>query len=154
MSDKEKHYNIFTKIIGKKNSIIFIDHLYEYCLEYSENNNCEFLLDEIINTKISFFEEIMKNDNYLKLSIKNKSIDPNKICYMKQEDIQPEKYKNIIERKQLEEFRKNNQATSNAFTCKKCGEKKCQVTQKQTRSGDEPATTYVTCMECGYLFKF
>ena len=30
----------------------------------------------------------------------------------------------------------------------------CQVTQKQTRSGDEPATTFVECIECGFMFKF
>ena len=154
MSDKDKNYKIFTKIIGKKNSTIFVDHLYTYCNEYAENNNCQFLLDEIIQTKISFFQEIMTNDNFIKDSIKNKSIDPSKICYMNQEDIEPNKYKHILEKRELEEYRKNNQATSDAFKCKKCGERRCQVTQKQTRSGDEPATTYVECMECGFMFKF
>lgn len=154
MSDKEKNYKFFTKILGKKNSTIFVDHLYTYCNEYAENNNCQFLLDEIIQTKVSFFQEIMTNDNFIKESIKNKTIDPSKICYMNQEDIEPSKYKQILEKRELEEYRKNNQATSNAFKCKKCGERRCQVTQKQTRSGDEPATTYVECMECGYTFKF
>ena len=111
-------------------------------------------MDEITNTKISFFLEILNKNNYLKDSIKDKKIDPSMVCYMGQEEIEPSKYKHIMEKKELEEYRINNQATSNAFKCKKCGERKCQVTQKQTRSGDEPATTYVTCMECGYLFKF
>ena len=154
MSDKENNYKLFSKILGKKNSTIFVDNLYNYCNEYAENNNCIFLLDEIIQTKISFFNEIMINSDYLKDSIKNKIIDPAKICYMNQEDIEPDKYKQILEKRELEEYRKNNQATSDAFKCKKCGERRCQVTQKQTRSGDEPATTYVECMECGYMFKF
>lgn len=154
MSSKEENYKIFSKIMGKKNSTIFVDNLYNYCNEYAENNNCIFLLDEIVQTKISFFKEIMTKNDYLLNSIKDKKIDPSKLCYMNQEDIEPDKYKQILEKRELEEYRKNNQATSDAFKCKKCGERRCQVTQKQTRSGDEPATTYVECMECGYMFKF
>ena len=154
MSDIENNYKIFSKFLGKKNSTIFVDSLYNYCNEYAENNNCLFLLDDIIQTKISFFNEIMSKSDYLKDSIKNKKMDPSKLCYMNQEDIEPDKYKQILEKRELEEYRKNNQATSDAFKCKKCGERRCQVTQKQTRSGDEPATTYVECMECGYMFKF
>lgn len=154
MSSKEENYKIFSKIMGKKNSTIFVDNLYNYCNEYAENNNCIFLLDEIVQTKISFFKEIMTKNDYLLNSIKDKKIDPSKLCYMNQEDIEPDKYKQILEKRELEEYRKNNQATSDAFKCKKCGERRCQVTQKQTRSGDEPATTFVECMECGFLFKF
>lgn len=154
MTSSDININNFEKILGKKNSKIFIENLYLFCNEYAENNNCIFLLDEIIQTKITFFEDIMTKDNYLKDSIKNKTIDPAKLCYMNQEDLEPNKYKNIIEKKKLEEYRRNNQATSDAFKCKKCGESRCQVTQKQTRSGDEPATTFVECMECGFLFKF
>ena len=73
---------------------------------------------------------------------------------MNKEELEPDKYKHILDKKKLEEYRKNNQATSNAFKCNKCGESRCQVTQKQTRSGDEPATTFVECMECGFMFKF
>lgn len=154
MTEKNDYYKTFSKILGKKNSTIFVDHLYKYCNDYAENNNCLFLLDEIISTKINLFLELFNKNDFLKSEIKKKHIDVSQICYLKQEDIDPEKYKSILEKKELEEYRRNNQATSDAFKCKKCGERKCQVTQKQTRSGDEPATTYVECMECGFLFKF
>ena len=146
--------SIFGKYMSKKNLPIFNQHIIDYCKEYSIENNCEFLLQEIIDTKVSYFLELFKKDDYLKDLIKKKEIDVSKICYLKKEYLEPDKYKHIIEKKELEAFRKNNQATSNAYKCKKCGESKCQVTQKQTRSGDEPATTFVECMECGYLFKF
>ena len=154
MTDKDSHIKQFAKLIGKKNSTKLVDHIYAYCSEYAENNNCVFLEEDIRQTKISFFLEVMTKNDYIKDSIKDKSIDPSKVCYMNQEDIEPNKYKHILEKRELEEYRKNNQATSDAFKCKKCGERKCQVTQKQTRSGDEPATTYVECIECGYMFKF
>jgi len=154
MTEKNDYYKIFEKILSKKKSTIFVDHLYEYCNDYAENNNCLFLLDDIINTKANLFLELFNKNDFLKSEIKKKNIDVSQICYLKQEDMDPEKYKSFLEKKELEEYRRNNQATSDAFKCKKCGERKCQVTQKQTRSGDEPATTYVECMECGFLFKF
>lgn len=40
------------------------------------------------------------------------------------------------------------------FKCKKCGSKKTTYYQLQTRSADEPMTTYVTCMECDNRWKF
>lgn len=35
------------------------------------------------------------------------------------------------------------------FVCERCGERKTQYTQLQTRSADEPATTFFYCLECG-----
>jgi transcription elongation factor S-II len=33
--------------------------------------------------------------------------------------------------------------------CGKCGKKNCTYNQLQTRSADEPMTTFVMCNECG-----
>lgn len=43
---------------------------------------------------------------------------------------------------------------SDMFKCGKCGKKNCTYTQLQTRSADEPMTTFVFCMECGNRWKF
>lgn len=40
------------------------------------------------------------------------------------------------------------------FTCSKCKGKNCTYTQVQTRSADEPMTTFVLCNECGNRWKF
>lgn len=45
-------------------------------------------------------------------------------------------------------------ATTDAFKCGKCGKRKCAYTQAQTRSADEPMTTFVTCMNCNNRWKF
>lgn len=34
------------------------------------------------------------------------------------------------------------------FTCPKCRKSNCNFYQKQTRSADEPMTTFITCLEC------
>jgi transcription elongation factor S-II len=43
---------------------------------------------------------------------------------------------------------------STQLTCGKCGQKKVSYTQAQTRSADEPMTTFCTCMNCGNRWKF
>ena len=40
------------------------------------------------------------------------------------------------------------------FTCGKCKSKKTTYTQAQTRSADEPMTTFVTCLNCDHRWKF
>jgi len=39
--------------------------------------------------------------------------------------------------------------SSSEFKCRKCKSEKTSVSQAQTRSADEPMTTFVTCLECG-----
>jgi len=43
---------------------------------------------------------------------------------------------------------------SQEFRCGKCGQKKVAYSQAQTRSADEPMTTFCTCMNCGNRWKF
>merc|ERR1711983_708389 len=38
--------------------------------------------------------------------------------------------------------------------CGKCGKRNCTYNQLQTRSADEPMTTFVMCNECGNRWKF
>ncbi|KAN0093618.1 transcription elongation factor s-ii [Hyaloscypha variabilis] len=43
---------------------------------------------------------------------------------------------------------------SDALRCGKCGQKKVSYTQAQTRSADEPMTTFCECTVCGNRWKF
>lgn len=42
---------------------------------------------------------------------------------------------------------------SDLFTCEKCNSRRCTYIQLQTRSADEPMTTFITCLECNYRWK-
>lgn len=44
--------------------------------------------------------------------------------------------------------------TTDQFKCGRCGQRKCTYYQMQTRSADEPMTTYVTCVNCNNHWKF
>jgi len=66
------------------------------------------------------------------------------------------------ERKELKEIQQEarrgdrhmRDATCTMFTCFKCGQNKTTYFQLQTRSADEPMTTFVTCCHCGNHWKF
>ncbi|KAK7047744.1 transcription elongation factor TFIIS [Paramarasmius palmivorus] len=46
------------------------------------------------------------------------------------------------------------QAETDAFQCARCKQRKCRYRQAQTRSADEPMTTFVTCINCGNKWRF
>ena len=44
-------------------------------------------------------------------------------------------------------------ASTDTFNCRKCHSNQCTYYQMQTRSADEPMTTFVTCINCGNRWK-
>ena len=47
----------------------------------------------------------------------------------------------------------NMMAATDQFKCYKCKKRKCTYYEMQTRSADEPMTTFVTCLSCGNRWK-
>jgi DNA-directed RNA polymerase subunit M/transcription elongation factor TFIIS len=118
--------------------------------EYAAINDTPFLADSIYDTKL---EEII--NALCKLPELIKTIeDAEKIAFLRPDELNPDNYEKLLKKKEIEEYKKNDVKSSSAFKCSKCKKSKCSVTQKQTRAGDEPATTFVTCLECGYQFSF
>ena len=153
MTTKNENDKFFTSKLGKIKSKKFIEEVSKFAKKYSEENDCLFLLDNIFETKLDEFKDLFEKSNYLCKSVKNNSILLSDLCYLSPEELNPDKYKDILNKKEIEEFRKNNKGTTDAFTCKKCKCKKSVVSERQTRAGDEPATLFVTCTECGYCFR-
>ena len=84
------------------------------------------------------------------------NIKSQEIAFMTHQEICPEKWKKLIEDKKVRDKQKyepNIEASTDNFTCNKCKSKKCTYYQLQTRSADEPMTTFVTCLECGKRWK-
>jgi len=153
---REKTKTSFGKIISNELINKIEDSIYKFSIDYATVNETPYLLEQIYDTKDDEILKLVKdieNDSFLK-NLKNGKINCDKIAFMSPDELNPDKYDKIMKKKSLEEYKKNNQATSNVFECRKCKNRKCQVVQRQTRAADEPATTIVTCMECGYEFSF
>jgi len=83
-------------------------------------------------------------------------IKPYELAFMRPEEIFPERWQPLLERKsKMDEYKytKRTEIATDLFRCGKCKERKCTFYQLQTRSADEPMTTFVTCINCGNRWK-
>lgn len=97
----------------------------------------------------------LKNPELLQ-NIRNGEIVPQSIAFMTHQELNPARWKILIEQKikrDASKFTNNIQASTDMFTCKKCKSKRCTYYELQTRSADEPATIFVTCLDCGKHWK-
>ena len=88
--------------------------------------------------------------------IVNKEVKSHEIAFMSHQELRPDLWDELLELKKIKDenkFKPNIEASTDDFTCGKCKSKKCTFYQLQTRSADEPMTTFVTCLDCGNRFK-
>lgn len=97
----------------------------------------------------------LKNKNLL-LRLQTDDISPQILAYMTHQEMNEERWKTLLEQKMKRDankFTTNIQARTDMFTCRKCKSKRCTYYELQTRSADEPATIFVTCLDCGKNWK-
>lgn len=97
----------------------------------------------------------LKNPSFLN-RIKNGEVTPFNIASMTHQEMNPSQWKTLIEQKVIRDANKYTnhiQASTDMFTCKKCKSKRCTYYELQTRSADEPATIFITCLDCGKNWK-
>jgi len=144
----------------KKINLIFDDNeiskkiensIFIFSENYANNNDVLFLINDIYETKCNEIQQYFNKNDNLSESIKSNKLDPSNIGNMKPEEFDPDKYENIINKKKLEE--NDNIPGSSIFKCPKCKKSNCEISTKQTRSGDEAPSTFVQCLECGYKFR-
>tara|TARA_Y100000591_G_C21853830_1_gene713505 strand:+ start:9050 stop:9571 length:522 start_codon:yes stop_codon:yes gene_type:complete len=89
--------------------------------------------------------------------IKTKKMKPRELTYMTHQEIN----RNIWDKLIQEKIKRDKNITSDSlsastdeFKCYKCKQRKCTYYQLQTRSADEPMTTFITCLNCGNKWKF
>ncbi|KAG0689916.1 RNA polymerase II elongation factor [Pichia californica] len=95
-----------------------------------------------------------KNNQQLRDNILDGTILPSKLINMTSQELAPESLK-----KELESLHQKNlfdaqgavekRAVTDRFVCGKCKKREVSYYQMQTRSADEPLTTFCTCEKCG-----
>jgi transcription elongation factor S-II len=88
--------------------------------------------------------------------IQSEAIQAHTVAFMTHQEMRPDKWKELIEEKakrDINKFETNVEASTDTFTCRKCKQNKCTYYQMQTRSADEPSTTFVQCLNCGCRWK-
>ena len=95
-----------------------------------------------------------KNADFVLEKLESGEFLPDKLVYMKPEELYPVLWEKILLNVKLRDERiermtkEENQSGTDLFKCGKCKKSNCTYYQMQTRSADEPMTTFVTCLNC------
>lgn len=148
----------------KMNSIIYSTNLeigiFNYCLKEASQKKIirkwenPYFVEIYIDRFRSIFMNLQKTD--LLNNIEEKKIKPEDVAFMTHQEMRPKKWDKFIETKIKRDkykFENNIEASTDSFTCRKCKSNKCSYYQMQTRSADEPMTTFVSCISCGSRWK-
>ncbi|KAM6108662.1 transcription elongation factor A protein 3 [Pterocles gutturalis] len=95
----------------------------------------------------------------LRRNVLSGAIPPGLIARMTAEEMASDELKELRNAMTQEAIREHQMAktggtVTDLFQCGKCKKKNCTYNQVQTRSADEPMTTFVLCNECGNRWKF
>lgn len=125
------------KIVKKWNNkyfnLIYCDKLKTILYNLSDKENPEF-----------------KND------IKTGIIKSSNVAFINHHQMRPDIWNTLIKEKSERDKHKyeiDKRLATSEFKCKKCKQRECSYYQLQTRSADEPMTTFVSCLNCGNNWK-
>lgn len=151
--------NLFIKNDKKSKNIE--RSIYNYCIKQANSKRIVKKWDnnKFLNLYINKFKSIylnLKNKSYFTESIQKGYILSKNVGFLTHQEIDPIGWKPLIDAKIQRDKYKYEVDTRNAtdeFKCRKCKERKCTFYQLQTRSADEPMTTFVSCLNCGNNWK-
>ncbi|KAJ2890227.1 transcription elongation factor TFIIS, partial [Coemansia aciculifera] len=100
-----------------------------------------------------------KKNPELRSNLVDGSLTVERFCSMTSEEMASREMKETIGQMKEENLFKAKgagptAAVTDQFRCGRCKSRKCTYYQMQTRSADEPMTTFVSCTNCGNNWKF
>lgn len=133
--------------------------IYNASLKEAERNKVLKKWDNpsFVRIYIDRFRSILNNlTNEVVSKINDGVIESKNVGFLTHQELNPDKWHTLLEQKSKRDkskFEVNVEAATDTFTCRKCKSNKCTYYQMQTRSADEPMTTFVSCIECGNRWK-
>ncbi|XP_031629079.1 transcription elongation factor S-II [Contarinia nasturtii] len=128
----------------------------EDCI-YAEFNNTESRYKNRVRSRMANLKDV-KNPA-LRTNFINGALTAQKLAKMTPEEMASDEMRKIREKFVKEAINDAQLATvqgtkTDLLKCGKCKKRNCTYNQIQTRSADEPMTTFVMCNECGNRWKF
>jgi transcription elongation factor S-II len=88
--------------------------------------------------------------------VRSGRLQPHQLAFLSHQELRPEKWSALLDAKKARDaclYEPQLDANTDNFRCRKCKSNRCSYYQLQTRSADEPMTTFVTCINCGNRWK-
>lgn len=130
-------------------------------VEHAAYNAYQPETSEAYKSKLRSLYQNLKNKSNpeLRTRVLAGEISPERFVRMTHEELKSAERRAEDERLQKENMDKAmvaqvEKSISASLTCGKCGQRKVSYTQAQTRSADEPMTTFCECVNCGHRWKF
>ncbi|XP_075051969.1 transcription elongation factor A protein 3-like isoform X21 [Mixophyes fleayi] len=128
----------------------------EECI-YNEMKATDMKYRNRVRSRISNLKD-PKNPN-LRRNVLCGVVSPQNIATMTAEEMASDELKELRNTLTQEAIREHQMAKTGGtqtdlLQCDKCKKRNCSYNQVQTRSADEPMTTFVLCNECGHRWKF
>ena len=151
------------KIIRKKKISLNLEKgIFNYSIQTAKQknivrkwDNATFVLiyiDKLRSILLNLNAKSTVQNKQLLKRLKSGQFKAHELAFMTHQELFPEKWKTLIEEKikrDQNEGKVDLSAATDEFYCFRCKKRKCSYYQMQTRSADEPMTTFVTCLLCG-----
>jgi transcription elongation factor S-II len=144
---------------NEKHGINLEKGIFNYALKEAEQRKIVKKWDNefFVQIYLNHLRSILNNLNKKLIDeINNGNLMPHTIAFMTHQELDHDRWAQLIEAKSKRDknkFEVNLAAATDTFTCRKCKANQCTYYQMQTRSADEPMTTFVTCIPCGNRWK-
>lgn len=124
---------------------------------FQEFKNTDMRYKNRVRSRIANLKDV-KNPN-LRTNFRIGAIPASRLAVMTAEEMANDEIKQLREKFTKEAINDAQLATvqgtkTDLLKCGKCKKRNCTYNQVQTRSADEPMTTFVLCNECGNRWKF